>query len=128
MRGSYLCRAANFPNDKFLLIIRLSSLHQCHFYFAIVAAVVWAVRISIQLRGAGLDLLGRLGTNAIYDLILAGLWMCSASMQSSSDISDPQHLSLRPWYLERGCDGVWRDYLRACRVVKACFGVTVFAV
>ncbi|KAH7024935.1 uncharacterized protein B0I36DRAFT_249788 [Microdochium trichocladiopsis] len=37
------------------------------------------------------------------DLFMASFWSYSIAMQMSSDLSDLEHLSLRPWYLQRGC-------------------------
>lgn len=34
---------------------------------------------------------------------MAGFWLYSATSQMSSDMTDLEHISLRPWYLERSC-------------------------
>jgi hypothetical protein len=102
----------------------VNRLHQYHFYIAIVTGVVWIARIRIQVYG--LDLAGKLVTGAIYDLLLLVMWYHSAVLQSAEDISDPAHLSLRPWYLERACTESGRSDLQACELVKTSYVLTWF--
>lgn len=37
---------------------------------------------------------------------MAGFWLYSATSQMSSDMTDLEHISSRPWYLERSCQAV----------------------
>lgn len=84
---------------------------------------MWLARQAVQIHG--LDFIGRLATNTMYDLLLVALWIYSAAIQNDADVSDPAHLSLPPWYLERGCDEVWSSCVGACRVVEASFSLTI---
>jgi hypothetical protein len=46
------------------------------------------------------------GIDLLYDLLMYALWSASLAGQAASDLSDREHLSIRPWYLERGCAAV----------------------
>jgi hypothetical protein len=63
----------------------------------------------------------------LYDMMLVALWSYSAVVQSSGDYSDPKHIALRPWYLERGCAEASLTIRAGCHAVKASFGLAVFA-
>jgi hypothetical protein len=102
------------------------SLHRYHLYVAIVSGIVWIARARIQFYG--LDLVGRVGANAIYDLILAALWTYSAVLQNAGDFSDPAHMSRRPWYLVRDCHKGAGQAFQACEIVKRSYDLTVLAV
>jgi hypothetical protein len=88
--------------------------------------VLWFVRLC--LKGHTLDVCGTVVSNALYDTILIALWSYSAVVQSSSDFSDPKHISLQPWYLNHQCKEAWPSNRSACAVMKASFGLTVFTV
>lgn len=66
-------------------------------------------------------------TNAAYDAFLAVLWACSAAAQNGPDFTDPQHLSMRPWYLERSCDEAWAQNWGWCRIAKWEYGWAILA-
>ena len=93
---------------------------------AVITIVLWFVRLCI--KGHTLDLYGAVMSNALYDVILIALWSYSAVVQSSGDFSDPKHISLQPWCLNHQCKEAWPPNRSACAVVKASFGLTVFAV
>ncbi|KAH8600900.1 hypothetical protein B0O99DRAFT_681757 [Bisporella sp. PMI_857] len=57
-------------------------------------------------------------TFMLNDMLLSSFWMYSVSAQSSADLTDPTHLSQRPWYLEKSCDAVSSRYLQACMIAK----------
>ncbi|KAF6814736.1 hypothetical protein CMUS01_12589 [Colletotrichum musicola] len=57
-------------------------------------------------------------TNAGYDVLLAVLWALSAAAQNRADLSDPEHLMERPWYLVRGCGEAWSQNRGWCRMAK----------
>ncbi|KAK1638548.1 hypothetical protein BDP81DRAFT_209254 [Colletotrichum phormii] len=57
-------------------------------------------------------------TNLVYDAFLAVLWACSAAAQIGPDLTDPRHLSERPWYLVRSCDEAWPQNRGWCRIAK----------
>ncbi|KAK1759041.1 hypothetical protein QBC47DRAFT_457397 [Echria macrotheca] len=65
---------------------------------AIFNASVWLVRVVVFQTSIGPP-----WTGVIYDVMLSGLWTYGVNTQLSSDLTDTQHLSVRPWYLERGC-------------------------
>lgn len=56
-----------------------------------------------------------------YDLVLAISWYYSVNAQSSGDFSDPEHISVRPWFLEKSCDVVAVSNRDACIVGKVSF-------
>ncbi|KAF3038332.1 hypothetical protein E8E12_006791 [Didymella heteroderae] len=87
--------------------------------------ILWFVRLCI--RGRTLDLEGSVMSNILYDMMLVALWSYSAVIQSTGDYSDPQHIALRPWYLERECAEAWPTNRAGCRAAKASFGLALFA-
>ncbi|RAQ99583.1 hypothetical protein DDE82_008097 [Stemphylium lycopersici] len=74
-----------------------------------------------------LDLYATITTNAMYDVLLAGLWVCSAVLQDSGDFSDPKHISIRPWYLDRGCEDAWPWTRGGCEVMRTSYGLSILA-
>ncbi|OLN97087.1 hypothetical protein CCHL11_02163 [Colletotrichum chlorophyti] len=58
------------------------------------------------------------GMNILYDAALSILWACSAVAQNGPDLSDSEHVSARPWYLERDCDDAWAANRGWCRIAK----------
>lgn len=87
--------------------------------------VLWFLRLCI--RGRTLDVYGAVVSNMLYDMMLVALWSYSAVIQSSGDYSDPLHIALRPWYLERECAEASSNKQAGCRAAKASFGLAVFA-
>jgi hypothetical protein len=88
----------------------------------------WVIRFIINsMGGYSLDLYSIITTNAMYDAILIMLWTYSAITQTSSDLSDPIHISTKPWYLERGCGMALPENKGACEVMKISYGLSVFA-
>ncbi|OTA55569.1 hypothetical protein K449DRAFT_399899 [Hypoxylon sp. EC38] len=65
--------------------------------------------------------------NALNDVLLSGFWMYSVVAQSSSDLTDPDHLSLRPWYLEKSCGIFDSSVIEVCLLAKACFAFSVLS-
>ncbi|KAI1133985.1 hypothetical protein F5Y05DRAFT_249496 [Hypoxylon sp. FL0543] len=65
--------------------------------------------------------------DAMNDMLLSGFWMYSVVAQSSSDLTDPSHLSLRPWYLEKSCNILDSSVIRICLLAKACFAFSVLS-
>lgn len=88
--------------------------------------VLWFVRLCI--RGRTLDVYGAVVSNVLYDIMLVALWCYSAVIQSSGDYSDPKHIAVRPWYLERRCTEAWPNNRNACQAAKASFGLAIFVV
>jgi len=92
---------------------------------AIITMILWFVRLCI--RGRTLDVSGAVVSNILYDMMLVALWFYSTVIQSSGDYSDPKHIALQPWYLERGCAEASPNNRAGCRTAKASFGLAVFA-
>lgn len=67
---------------------------------------------------------------AMYDAVLGLVWAYCVASQMSSDMSDPEHPSLHPWYLTRGCSSAGGSSVvhGACRVSQAGFIASLFAV
>lgn len=86
---------------------------------ALVNVAVWVVKLCLLCCGFSLPLL-----SAFYH-VLSGLWMFCVNTQASSDLTDPQHLSPRPWYLERSCSGLSDQDANVCRHGKAAFVMAV---
>ncbi|KXJ85745.1 hypothetical protein Micbo1qcDRAFT_127414 [Microdochium bolleyi] len=63
--------------------------------------------------------------NIASDIFLALFWSHSAAAQMSSDLTDLEHVSLRPWYLERGCSAVGPSERSPCVLGQACFVMAV---
>ncbi|KAL6158828.1 hypothetical protein ACJQWK_03399 [Exserohilum turcicum] len=103
-----------------------SSLEHLSLAVTILFTCVLRARLN-TLKSHTLDLYAALATNALYDALLAALCIASAVLQSAPDLSDPEHLSASPWYLERGCADVCVCARSACRVMRASYGVAVFA-
>ncbi|EUC40787.1 hypothetical protein COCMIDRAFT_107864 [Bipolaris oryzae ATCC 44560] len=100
-----------------------------HLVIAAITLFVWIVRFQVNcLSGYVLDLHASIMTNAMYDMLLVGLYASSTAMQNSGDFSDPEHISLRPWYLERGCEDAWKRTWGGCEVMRVSYGLTIFAV
>ncbi|KAK7946980.1 uncharacterized protein PG986_011301 [Apiospora aurea] len=57
----------------------------------------------------------------LYDAVLAACWYYSVIAQSSGDLSDSEHISIRPWYLEKTCDVVAMLDRDACVLGKVSF-------
>lgn len=88
-----------------------------------VAATICLARIALMLY--------ELKTVAIplfYDLLLSGLLIWSVWAQCSADMTDADHISMRPWYLVRSCNEVTdgRCFL-ACHMAKASFAFTIIS-
>ncbi|KAF5494100.1 hypothetical protein CGCS363_v009807 [Colletotrichum siamense] len=66
-------------------------------------------------------------TNTAYDAVLASLWAWSAAAQGGADLTDPEHLMPRPWYLTRGCEEAWRGNRAWCRIAKWEYGWAIMA-
>lgn len=61
----------------------------------------------------------------LYDAVLTVCWYYSVNAQSSADLSDSEHISTRPWYLEKACSAVAASDKDACFMGKACFYVAL---
>lgn len=102
----------------------MSRRQKYHLYVSIITGIISLARIRTHVWG--LDLIGKMGTDALYDLLLVALWSYSVVLQNLGDVSDPEHLSLRPWYLERGCEQGSPETVGACGALRRAFGLTIF--
>lgn len=122
----------HWPHIQYVYLLEAdiaSSSTMFHLVIAVIALFVWIVRFQVNcLSGYVLDLHASIMTNAMYDILLVGLYASSAVLQNSGDFSDPGHIGLRPWYLERGCKDAWERTRGGCEVMRVSYGVTVFAV
>ncbi|KAH8704368.1 hypothetical protein GQ44DRAFT_764161 [Phaeosphaeriaceae sp. PMI808] len=117
---------ANYRESPPIPIIWDETWQQCHVYFAIVMAVIWVSRLRVQVQD--IEVSAKLATNVLYDVVLIASWTYSTMVQCGGDITDPAHISLRPWYLDRRCNEAGQSDLRACEVAKILYGLTIFTV
>ncbi|KAK0622779.1 hypothetical protein B0T14DRAFT_564199 [Immersiella caudata] len=87
---------------------------------AIISTAFWMTRMVLFQCSIGPPWIG-----ATYDLILSGLWTYGVKAQSSSDLTDTQHLSEQPWYLQQSCADISGDDGVLCGHGRACFSVAV---
>ncbi|KAK0753780.1 hypothetical protein B0T18DRAFT_313879 [Schizothecium vesticola] len=111
---------ANHQEPPEIPFLWTESLAESLLGIAIVNAVVWMTRAALACSGVNMPLVG-----ALYDLLLSGLWTFGVNSQMSSDLTDTQHLSPHPWYLERSCLAFSGRDAAACRQGKASFTVAV---
>ncbi|KAI6776679.1 hypothetical protein HG530_000624 [Fusarium avenaceum] len=97
-------------------------LHTSNLAIAILGFVVFFARTAMS----HLRYLPRYA-NVTYDMILLGLWAVSITGQTSSDFSDPEHPSVHPWYLTRGCSVAWDRTEGYCRTAQAGFALSIMA-
>ena len=64
---------------------------------------------------------------ALYDVLLSGFWTYGVAAQSSSDLTDPDHLSPQPWYLEMNCKQIDQRDRGSCMFAKASFAAAVLS-
>ncbi|KAF2678849.1 hypothetical protein K458DRAFT_315793 [Lentithecium fluviatile CBS 122367] len=120
---------ANYREAPPIPLIWDESSTLCNLCIALLTFIFWIIRFNVNLlSGKSWDLYSTIMTNALYDGILIALWVYSATVQSSGDFSDPQHISLRPWYLDHACDLASPKNWSACATVKASYVFSVFAV
>jgi hypothetical protein len=93
---------------------------------SIVTMLIWATRHLVNFWNASrLDLFATIIINGAYDILLIALWAYSSVLQSSGDFTDTQHISIRQWYLDRGCEKGSGGDLGACEIVVAAYGLSV---
>ncbi|KAF1994331.1 hypothetical protein P154DRAFT_527127 [Amniculicola lignicola CBS 123094] len=94
--------------------------------FAVLTVFIWFLRYFV--RRSIEDVYAMVFVNALYDAILAALWAYSGISQNSGDFSDPEHLSPKPWFLERGCRTAGNISKTGCEVMNAAYGLTVLTI
>lgn len=108
--------------DRIYTDDRMCRLHTSNLAIAILGFVVFFARTAMS----HLRYLPRYA-NIIYDIILLGFWAVSITGQTSSDFSDPEHPSVHPWYLTRGCSVAWDRTEGYCRTAQAGFALSIMA-
>ncbi|OAL43481.1 hypothetical protein IQ07DRAFT_293628 [Pyrenochaeta sp. DS3sAY3a] len=85
----------------------------CYLAIAAFTVFVWIVRFNVNVF--------------VYDAVLFALWSYSVAGQNSGDFSDTMHVSIRPWYLERGCGDALEKNRCACNVARVSYWISIFA-
>ncbi|KAJ1322859.1 hypothetical protein MN608_11707 [Microdochium nivale] len=60
------------------------------------------------------------------DFLIAYFWYYSMTGQMSPDMTDFEHVSLRPWYLERRCSEGYA-FQNACEIAQAAFAMSIIS-
>ncbi|KAI2617659.1 hypothetical protein GGS26DRAFT_397405 [Hypomontagnella submonticulosa] len=116
---------ANYEQPPEIPLIWTQRLSESNLAIAVLAATICSARIVLACFGVT-PRFSRL-FNAVNDVLLAGFWMYSVVAQSSSDLTDPEHLSVRPWYLEKSCDFLDAGIAGVCSLAKASFIFSVLS-
>lgn len=102
---------------------RISSCSNSTLAVAIVGAVVWLTKVTLLYFGVIFA-----SVNVFYDALLSTLWIYSANVQLSGDLTDPKHMSPRPWYPERSCTEVDGQKSGYCTFGKILFAFAILSV
>lgn len=93
---------------------------------AVVTMFIWVTRHLVNFWNASrLDICATVIINGTYDILLIALWTYSSVVQSSGDFTDIQHISTRPWYLDRGCEKGSAGDLGACEIMVVAYALSV---
>ena len=85
---------------------------------ALVNATVWMVKLALFCCDFSLPSL-----SGFYNILMSGLWMFCVHVQSSSDLTDLEHISIRPWYLAKSCAALAGKDRDICRRGKIAFTI-----
>ncbi|KAI5862496.1 hypothetical protein GGS23DRAFT_570477 [Durotheca rogersii] len=116
---------ANYEKPPDIPPIWSQRLSESNLAISVLAVVISMVRIVLAFLGSASSFSAVF--NAFNDMLLSGFWMYSVAAQSSSDLTDPGHLSLRPWYLEKSCEILHESVVHHCVLAKACFAFSVLS-
>ena len=106
----------------------MDSLTLCTLIVAAVTSLVWVIRLQINcFSGHTLDRYANIAINAMYDALLAGLWGCSAVVQSLGDFSVFNRINLCDRSLEERRVNVKAWALDGCEALRMSYGMTAFA-
>ncbi|EHA51839.1 hypothetical protein MGG_05819 [Pyricularia oryzae 70-15] len=111
---------ANHREPPEVPLIWTQSLTDSTMAIAVLSFVLCLARVVLRYYDAAF-----LAIDVLYDGLLAALWYYNVASQSSPDLTDPKHLSMRPWYLDRSCSVVSGHAEGACIVAKATFYLAV---
>lgn len=64
---------------------------------------------------------------AIFDVMVLGFWRYSTTAQASSDFTDPEHPSARPWYLDHGCGGIDARDVNLCMTARVSYAFAIIS-
>ncbi|KAI1120955.1 hypothetical protein F5Y10DRAFT_257359 [Nemania abortiva] len=111
---------ANYRQPPEIPLLWTQRLSETNLSVALIATSVFFARLVLVF----FDYAGSL-CSILYDILLSALWLYSILAQSSGDLSDTEHLSLRPWYLEKGCYRVAPPYIHVCYIARSAFGISI---
>ncbi|KAI1377020.1 hypothetical protein F4677DRAFT_64641 [Hypoxylon crocopeplum] len=116
---------ANYQQPPEIPLIWTQRLSESNLAISVLAAAVCLSRIVLAYSSVpgGFSCV----FNALNDMLLSGFWMYSVAAQSSSDLTDPDHFSVRPWYLEKSCNILDASVVEVCLLAKACFAFSVLS-
>ncbi|KAK8102238.1 hypothetical protein PG984_015384 [Apiospora sp. TS-2023a] len=107
---------ANYEDPPKIPMIWSQSLTDSALAIATLSLVLCVSRMALSFYSFLMPAFG-----VLYDAVLAVCWYYSVSIQSSADLSDPDHISTRPWYLEKTCSAISASEKDACFMGKATF-------
>lgn len=59
--------------------------------------------------------------------MVLGFWRYSTTAQASSDFTDPEHPSARPWYLDHGCGGIDARDVNLCMTARVSYAFAIIS-
>ncbi|KAI1102757.1 hypothetical protein F4804DRAFT_312129 [Jackrogersella minutella] len=116
---------ANYQQPPEIPLVWAQRLSESNLAISILATAMFSTRIALTYFDVAWGF-SRL-FNTANDVLLSGFWMYSVVAQSSSDLTDPDHLSVRPWYLEKSCNILDASGVEVCLLAKACFTLSVLS-
>ncbi|KAI1205203.1 uncharacterized protein F4807DRAFT_443856 [Annulohypoxylon truncatum] len=116
---------ANYQQPPEIPLVWTQRLSESNLAISVLATAVCSARIELSYFNL------RPGFSRLFevmnDMLLSGFWAYSVAAQSSSDLTDSDHLSVRPWYLERSCSILDESVVETCILAKACFAFSVLS-
>ncbi|KAI1415448.1 hypothetical protein F5Y13DRAFT_144430 [Hypoxylon sp. FL1857] len=116
---------ANYQQPPEIPLVWAQRLSESNLAISVLSTAICSARITLSCFNVAPGF-SRL-FDAMNDMLLSGFWMYSVAAQSSSDLTDPDHLSLRPWYLEKSCSILNSSVIEVCFLAKACFAFSILS-
>ncbi|KAL7628444.1 hypothetical protein AAE478_002647 [Parahypoxylon ruwenzoriense] len=116
---------ANYQQPPEIPLIWTQRLNESNLAISVLTVTISVVRVALGYFGVASSF--SITYNALNDMLLSGFWMYSVAAQSSSDLTDPNHISVRPWYLEKSCNILDPSIVHFCFLAKACFAFSVLS-
>ncbi|OTB01685.1 hypothetical protein M426DRAFT_25449 [Hypoxylon sp. CI-4A] len=110
---------ANYQQPPEIPLIWTQHLSESNLAVSILTAAIFSAKVALTYFGVSPLIYRLFGVG--NDMVLSGFWMYSVIAQSSSDLTDPDHLSVRPWYLEKSCSILNSSVASNCYLAKTCF-------